>query len=337
MWQSTHQNNLEIFLHASASTVSMISKGCFKISLLTFSMNPQPFFFQLNGQCSVMNCPIKFNCCQQSGICPKNKICVPLNFPEQPWKRFACKCPDGYHGDSCAQPIRSCESYANGSRISGMYNVTAYNGTVYEVYCHFDSDASWTLVQSYSFANASSYESKFRKPLYESHPVSKNSLTWSGYRLSKPRMKSIQHNSAFLQFTCEYEKTRDVTKSDYVQIPFEDIKEHSTVVDILEYNVTTGYLTVREGRGQIGNNDVSHCKIWLHQSSLYSLGIGFTRNYQTTSCKTSDLSQLSCPSTSTYYLFRSNSRPCIREVHRCLQHRNSTTQLWFGSPTFTAM
>ena len=284
-----------------------------------------------------MNCPIKFNCCQQSGICPKNKICVPLNSPEQLWKRFACKCPDGYHGDYCDVPIRSCEGYAKGSRTPGMYKVIAYNGTVYQVYCHFDSNASWTLVQSYSFANASSDESKFRKPLYESHPVSENFLFWSGYRLSKPRMKSIQDNSTFLQFTCEYEKTRDVTKSDYIQIPFADIRRYSKIVSVLQMNGSTHLFAVRKGRAQIGNADLSQCNIWLHQSSHYSLGIGFTRNYQTTSCKTNDLSQLSCPSISTYYLFRSNSIPCIREVHRCLQHQNSTTQLWFGSPRFTAV
>ena len=274
-----------------------------------------------------MDCAIKFNCCQQSGICPKNKMCVPLNFPEQPWKRFACKCPDGYHGDYCDAPIRSCDGYADGSRIPGMYKVTAYNGTVYEVYCHFNSHASWTLVQSYSFANASSYKSTFRKPLFESHPVSENSLTWSGYRLSKPRMKSIQDDSTFLQFTCEYEKTRDVAKSDYVQIPFLDIKIRWKFVDFLELNESTHYFTVHEGRGQIGNDDLSQCRIRLHQSIRRSLFM-YVKD-QTNNCN--QLSDLLC-----FYFFTPYYKRC-HDVHRCIQHQNSTTQLWFGTPWFTAV
>ena len=34
-----------------------------------------------------------------------------------------------------------------------MYKVVGSDKSVYEVYCHFDSDGAWTLVQSYSFAN----------------------------------------------------------------------------------------------------------------------------------------------------------------------------------------
>ena len=249
-----------------------------------------------------MNCPIKFNCCRQSGICPKNKICVPLNFPEQPWKRFVCKCPDGYHGENCDQPIRSCEGYANGYRISGMYKVTAFNSTVYEVYCHFDSNFSWTLVHSFSFANASSDQTKFRNPLFKSHPVSEDFLTWSGYRLSKPRMKSIQDNSTFLQFTCEYEKTRDVTKSDYVQIPFVDIQTLSKFVDVLELKEITDSLTVSEGRGQIGNDDLSQCRINLHQTIYYSLTMGFPLNYKLKDCNIN----LHCPFRA-YHLFTFNN------------------------------
>ena len=151
-----------------------------------------------------MSCSIKYNCCHQSNICPKNKICKPINFLKQkqkPWKRFTCECTGGYHGDNCDELIRSCGVYLDRRRESGMYQVVdSVNGS-YEVYCHFDSDhVAWTLVQSYSFENRSLVQ--FKKSLSKDIPISENALTWSGYRLSKPRMKSIKNNSIFLQFTC---------------------------------------------------------------------------------------------------------------------------------------
>ena len=93
-----------------------------------------------------MSCAMKYNCCQQSDLCPENKICKPINSLQQPWKRFTCECPDGYYGGNCDLPIMSCQGYAHSFAKSGKYKVVDFNETVYEVYCHFDSDGgAWTL------------------------------------------------------------------------------------------------------------------------------------------------------------------------------------------------
>ena len=79
-----------------------------------------------------------------------DKMCVPS---KEPCKRLTCKCPEGYHGDDCSRPIRSCRAYLGvGPYTSDMHKVVDYNNSVYEVYCHFDRLATMTLVQSYSFA-----------------------------------------------------------------------------------------------------------------------------------------------------------------------------------------
>ena len=139
---------------------------------------------------------MKYNCCKQSDVCPKNKTCKPFNSPQQPWKRFTCECPDGHHGENCDKPIRSCSEYLG--RESGMYKVMDSGNSVHEVYCHFNSDAAWTLVQSYSFANRSLVQ--FQRHLKFNRPISENALTWSGYRLRKSRMRSIKDNSVQCKF-----------------------------------------------------------------------------------------------------------------------------------------
>ena len=278
-----------------------------------------------------MNCATMFDCCRRSNICPKSKIRKTVNSPEQPWKRFTCDCPDGYHSHNCDQPIRSCQSYANGSRRSGMYKIVGQDNAVYDVYCHFDSDMIWTLVQSYSFANASD-GSSFQRPLYENRPVSENSLSWSGYRLSKPRMKSIKDKSAFLLFTCDYEKHFDMRKSDYVQIPFQDVKKDSTIVDVIELSGSSGFLSVGEERGKIGADDLSWCQVWLYQFENWSLTMLYSRNIQTGNCNVSHLNATSCWN-NLCYLFTGNRfySSHVKQLHRCVQNDNCTTQLWFGS------
>ncbi len=145
-----------------------------------------------------------------------------------------------------------------------MYKVMDSGVPEYEVYCHFDSDVAWTLVQYYSFANRSL--DQIKKPLYDDAPVSENDLTWSGYRLRKPRMKSIKDNSTFIQFTCDYEKNLAINKSDYVQIPLQDIKQSRENVDVLEFSNHTSNFRVEQGRGKIGGYDLTDCRINLHQN-----------------------------------------------------------------------
>ena len=285
---------------------------------------------KLDDQCSSMSCPMKYNCCQQSGLCSKKKICKPFNSPAKPWKRFTCECPNGYHGDKCEQPITSCHEYAQGSRMSRMYKVHDPNGSLYEVYCHFDSDGSWTLVQSYTFENRS-YGAKFRefqRPIYENHPVGENVLTWRGYRLSKARMKSIQSKSVLLRFTCDYEKHHDVNKSDYIQIPL-DVR-HKQVIDV--FQLANGRTSISTHQGKIGGIQSKGCTIWLSHYHGWPLHIHMSN--VNTECKLSQLGKPSnipkCYSRHFFHYFGSYLTYCFDKAHHCVQKDNSTSQLWFG-------
>ena len=257
---------------------------------------------------------MKYNCCEQSVLCPNNRMCKPFNSLEKSWKHFTCECVDGYRGDNC-KPIMSCQGYADqGSKISGLYKIVDDDGSVYEVYCHFDSNGTWTLVQSYSVVNGSSDTSftAFRKTLSKDQPVSENALTWSGYRLSRGRIRSIRDNSSFVQFTCNFEKTSDKKKCDYIQISLGD-----SAIDILTLAGRSSYVTIGEGRGKIGSHDLSNDEVSLHQEGSTTLHVHIKGIY---------LFSNLCA------LFRSFRSDCefAKTVHGCILNEKSTTQIWFG-------
>jgi hypothetical protein len=205
-----------------------------------------------------------------------------------------------------------------------MHKVMDSEKTVYEVYCHFESEVAWTLVESYSFANRSL--DQFKESLSEDRPISENALTWSGYRLSKARMESIKNSSNFLQFTCDYEKHIDLNQSDFVQLELQNLKTTvgGNIVDVLELSGHTSYVVVGNGRGKIGEYDLSSCQIDLYQYAQSQLYV----------CTISEctFSVLSCTDNNFYNFFGNyySHSACVKKVHRCVQNANSTTQLWFG-------
>ena len=247
-----------------------------------------------------------------------------MNSTERPWKRFTCECRGGYHGDNCDQPIRSCQGYAHGSRKPGIYKVVGYDSSVYEVYCHFDQIiGAMTLVQSYSFANISN-DGQFRQPLYENKPISENRPTWSGYRLSKPRMKSIKDDSDFLLFTCEYEKNRNVKNSDYFVIPLKNIN-----VDVIETSVDNmDFADI--GYGKFRECLLNNCKMKIHQEWNQALHVHIKKR-QGSQC---ECSKYSCHGFISNYDFFGSYKSisnCVKEIHSCAQKGISTSQLWFGT------
>ncbi|CAB4034790.1 Hypothetical predicted protein [Paramuricea clavata] len=289
--------------------------------ICVFAMYEMRHAQKFDDHCSIIACPTKYNCCQQqSGLCPVNKRCKPFNSPQKPWKRFTCECRDGYHGDNCDKPVRSCGGYLNHPRTSGMYKVLDSVNRPYEVYCHFDSDGAWTLVQSCSFANHTVENSVFGKPLSEDHPFSENTLKWSGYRLSQTRMLFINQNSDRLRFTCGFEKEQDVNQTDYLQMSLNQLGSNT--------DITTKYFTKIEVsyRGKINGTDLNGCQIKVGQKADKGLRVRIESD--------GALFVPEKPNARNCHSFRYFSdltgKQCLLPTHRCTQNENSTSQLWFG-------
>ena len=284
-------------------------------------------FKTMDEQCTDMSCAMKYNCCQQSDLCPKSKICKPINSLQRPWKRFTCECPDSYHGDNCDQPITatSCQGYAKSSRRSGVDKVVGFDELIYEVYCYFDSFGAWTLVTSYSYENGTENSSKLKTPLSKNKPVSENYLAWIGYRLNKQRMKSIVKNSTLLLFTCDYEKTYDVNKSDHMELLIKDLVDG----DIIELSGPSRIAWVK--RLKVGGTTIGQCKSAVFQRSAQRKTLhGRSKLYR---CRSDvDTNDKNCLNNDANFGIFGNlgGGMCRDYSHKCLQI-GSTIQIWFGS------
>ena len=218
------------------------------------------FFLQSNNQPHGNSCMDIVKCCKTSNPCLNGGTCLlPSPISE---KRFRCKCADGYKGERCEdmcepgykgqfcnQPIRSCKSYGKRSRVPGKYTVLDVNDKPFKVFCDFDNTSSmtWTLIQSYQLKNNNNMK---WLPLSKDFPRNENSPSWSYYRLSQSRMKSIQADSTKWRLTCRYD-TDGVVYTDYV-------RGLNVETDIISQNnsacVKTEYINVRGYRlhGQHG-------------------------------------------------------------------------------------
>ena len=198
-----------------------------------------------------------------------------------------------------------------------------FDMSVYEVYCHFDADGAWTLVQSHNIANGSA-DYRHQTALYRNFPISENAVNWRGYRLRRPRMRSIQNNSAFLRLTCDYEKYHDdINETGYLQILLANIKISGRgVVDVLDLDGETSHLTAGKWHGRIAAYALNDCQIWLHQQSYGILHAHLIAS-------TCDFGESPCSNDGVYFCSFSIST-CFEKLHRCRRSENSTSQIWFG-------
>ena len=256
-----------------------------------------------------MRCSMNEKCCQQPDICPTGKICKPHNSLDKPWKRFSCECKDGYGGENRRTPIRSCGGYLKSHPKSGKYKVLDSKNNTYTVWCHFDSDGAWTLVQSFSFANRTN--TIYKRKLTVDQPISENAPTWRAYRLGKARMQSIDVNSDQIRFTCDSEKVTNVNQTDYLQVEVE-----GSLPKIMELNLENN-----KYHGKINGTGLTRCAVEMKQA-------GKSENFEIKiDGDTCPIAQPQGNCKKLYFIYHFS---CEHPTHRCNMSQNSTSQIWFG-------
>ena len=245
------------------------------------------------------------NCCIKSNPCLNGGTCLPPD-STQSRRRFSCKCPDGYAGDHCQQPIMSCRGYSKGTRVTGKYMVFDVTMKLFKVFCDFDSNSSttWTLIQSYQ-------RHVDVKGLFDDMPLNQENPSWNKYRLTKSRMGSIQNDSTKWRITCQYQKHMQLGSSEYV-------RGENEKMDILIRNsgcFTVEYINVR-------GYSCSNCTAFFWQSNIYPLHFySFTRNE--TNCDFRPPVGYNCAD---YF----GAYDCLDRKHSCSESSKATTQIWFG-------
>ena len=271
------------------------------------------FLMQENNQQCDGGCTTPINCCITSNPCYNGGTCLPRD-NGQKRRRFYCKCPDGYTGYRCQQPIRSCQGYRDGNRVAGKYKVFDVNMMSYEVHCDFDDNSAmtWTLVQS-------NQRKEKVKALSYDEPLNQDNFSWNGYRLSKARMESIQKDSTMWRATCQYQAEQGC--SDLVR-GFNDkmdILKNMDGCSEVEYINVRGHSCVN---CTVFFRQTNTCTFHFHLSK--TLGSNCEFNQQLMEQYKRDLDYFGC--------YSKEDAPGNHQdtAHCCSKSSTATTQIWFG-------
>ena len=258
------------------------------------------------------SCKTGINCCLTSQPCLNNGICIPLPSNNA---RFTCRCVDGYTGHRCTKKAKSCRAFHSGNHQAGKFKIFDDNDNIYTVYCSFDANMTWTVVQSYKYR----HKDENNIPFYRNDPKHENSPSWDNYRLSWTRMNSIREDSnPKWRLTCNFDTDGPVYR-DYLRANHKDLP---ILPDNSKYDITCKTVEFINIRGtQCNNCDVliaHQDNIPLHIDSYYSdectNGVNFPGS-----------EKCHGPGEDNFGLYY-----CRNKQHRCSSTEESTTQLWFG-------
>jgi len=209
-------------------------------------------------------------------------------------------------------PNSCLDLFMNGHSSNGYYQIAGADGETWIVYCDFNSELGsvWTLVMSWSFANAQMPAFRSRS-LPEDAPVNELSPNWEVYRMSRDQMKFLKGKSTHWRVTCQFDFV-DVDYRDYVRGNF----EHFDITSFLGGEVCKDveYINVRGFGGH------TTAAFWQREGgSLLHTDSGKGR------CEF-DASAGAKNSEDNFGHYGNTNN-----AFRCTSSPSSTTQYWFGS------
>jgi len=215
----------------------------------------------------------------------------------------------GFHHipNSCA------DLFMNGHSSDGYYQIAGADGETWIVYCDFNSELGsvWTLVMSWSFANAKMPAFR-RRSLREDAPVNALSPNWEVYRMSRDQMKFLKAKSTHWRVTCQFDIV-DVDYKDYLRGNFADFDITSFLGAQICKEVD--YINVRG----IGGHTTA--AFWQKENS-YLL---HTDSSLTTTC------EFDARAGAKYQEDNFGHYGYTNYEFKCTSGPSATTQYWFGS------
>ena len=192
------------------------------------------------------------------------------------------------------------------------------NMNPFNVSCDFDlnSTMTWTLVQSYELRKKDLFH---HKAFNLNFSVDENTPCWDAYRLSKPRMQSIQNDSSKFRMTCNYD-TDGVVFRDYLQAANDQM-------DIITF--VNGGMCILVEWINIRGQECKYCTAFLYQGGQYKDTL-HSDSYLAAGhfgCEFTPNKGISCngPGEDNFGYYA-----CVNPAHRCSSSQSATTQTWFG-------
>ena len=270
--------------------------------------------FQLDDdQCRRTRCKTGINCCLTSQPCFHEGICIPLLDKNE---RFNCECADGYTGPRCTKKAKSCRAFLNGNQQAGNFQIFDKDDNLYTVYCSFDDEIPWTLVQSFKYSK----RNERKVPIYQDNPKNQNFPSWSDYRLSFSRMNGIHEDSnSKWRLTCNFNRDGPVY-TDYVRTTHAAAPLLNSAISQYDECKTVEYIDIR-------THSCTNCQVLVAHGARGEWPLHIDSYYSTRRCSAHFPESKACNGSGEdnfgYY-------DCANAKHRCSATEESTTQVWFG-------
>lgn len=211
-----------------------------------------------------------------------------------------------YFPNSCVDILKS------GTKMNGFYQIAGVNGETWTVYCDFTTEpgSAWTLVMSWSFANAKT-PAFLSRSFTQNAPVNEMTPNWTVYRMSTEQMSFLRTKSTHWRATCSFDQI-EIDYRDYMRGNFEDVDITTLSSGGNCYNVE--YINIRGNSGQgtvglyQGNGNI------LHVISSWKGHCAFDGTAGSKSIEDN-------------FGYYTSTNPAFR----CTASPSATTQYWFGS------
>jgi hypothetical protein len=159
-------------------------------------------FLLFQSTCDTSSGPPRLCCLPSFPLCYNGATCI-VNVTDTS-RRFQCLCPTGYYGNQCQiKDPKTCLDYSTDQvkPLSGKYTIVNTIGTLYDVFCDFDSEESlaWTLFESFDLDNMTHVN---EIPFTKDWPQNEHDINWKLFRLPKSIMSEISSRSTFWRATC---------------------------------------------------------------------------------------------------------------------------------------
>jgi hypothetical protein len=281
------------------------------------------YLIYFQSACGSLSSPPRICCFPSSPLCYNRATCI-VNVTDTT-RRFQCQCPTGYYGSQCQiKNPRTCLDYWTDEvkPISRKYIIVDSSGTLYDVFCDFDSEEGlvWTLFESF---DVDSMVHVNGIPFTKDWPKNEHDLSWKLFRLPKSVMSEISSRSTFWRATCSY-SLYGVDFRDYIRVRL-------SIMNPLTHNnkfgeekcSTVDYIDIK------GTNCVNCAqKIWQSSNTMLRLR---PKRSRLDKCNL-DTSKVEhgCDN-GKYARLLGQYDVCSDPKYRCNEKTTSTTEFWFGA------